>query len=133
MTTATVPTAADVLVELHQRGVEVYIRGDRFGLRPKGKAPDWLKDVMGQLRAELTDFLSDPRRRWKEQAEASLTTVNDPDLREDLRHIFDEREAIASVDGQLGDHEAGRLAYEQLAAAVAALPGEEVLPPRTRT
>ena len=121
MTTATTPTAADILVDLHQRGVEVYIRGDRFGLRPKGKAPDWLKGVLKQLRAELTGLLSDPRRRWKEQAEALLTTVDDPDLREDLRHIFDEREAIASVDGGLGDDEAGRLAYRQLAAAVAAL------------
>ena len=133
MTTATVPTASDVLVELHQRGIEMAVRGDRFGLRPKGKAPDWLKGVMRQLRAELTGLLSDPRRRWKEQAEALLTTVDDPGLREDLRHIFDEREAIASVDGGLGDDQAGRLAYRQLAAAVAALPGEEDQTSGTRT
>jgi len=133
MTTATVPTASDVLVELHQRGIEVSIRGDRFGLRPKGQAPDWLKGVMGQLRAELTDLLSDPRRRWKEQAQALLTTVDDPDLREDLRHIFDEREAIASVDGGLDDDEAGRLAYRQLAGAVAALDQQGEQTSGTRT
>jgi hypothetical protein len=133
MTTATTPTAAALLVELHQRGIEISIRGDRFGLRPKGKAPGWLKGVMRQLRAELMDLLSDPRRRWKEQAEALLTTVDDTDLREDLRHVFDEREAIASVDGGLGDDEAGRLAYRQLAAAVAALAQQGEQSSGTRT
>ena len=118
MTTATIPNAADVLVELHQRGIEISVRGSQFSLRPPGKAPDWLKGVMRQLRAELTELLTDPRRRWKEQAEAVLTTVENPALREDLRHIFDEREAIASVDGGLGDDQAGRLAYEQVLAAL---------------
>ena len=133
MTTATTPTVADILVELHRRGVEISVRGDRFGLRPKGKAPDRLKGIIRQLRVELTDLLSDPRRRWKEQAEALLTTVDDPALREDLRHVFDEREAIASMDGDLGDDEAGRLAYEQIAARVAALARQEEQPSGTRT
>jgi hypothetical protein len=133
MTTATTPTAAEVLVELHRRGIEIAVRGAQFGLRPKGKAPDWLKGIIGQLRAELTDILSDPRRRWKEQGEAPLATVDDPDLREDLRHIFDEREAIVSLDGGLGDDEAGRLAYEQLAAAVAALAQQGEQTSGTRT
>lgn len=114
MTTAATPSAADILVELHQRGIEVSIRGDRFGLRPRGKAPEWLKGIMRQTRAELMDQLADPRRRWKEQARSLLATITDPALREDLQHLFDEREAIASVDGGLDDQSAGQMAYETL-------------------
>jgi len=128
MTVTTTPTAADVLIELHQRGIEITIRGDRFGLRPKGKAPEWLKGVMRQLRPELTDLLSDPRRRWKEQGDALLATVDDPAPREDLQHIFDEREAIASVDGGLDDDRAGQLAYRELAARLVCTAKQEGTP-----
>jgi len=114
MTTVTTPSAADVLMELHRRGIEISIRGDRFSLRPRGETPEWLKGVIRQLRVELLGLLSHPRRRWKEQAEALLMTVDDLSLREDIRHLFDEREAIASVDGGLDDDRAGRLAYREL-------------------
>jgi len=116
MTAVTTPSAADVLVELHQRGIEITIRGEQFGLRPKGKAPDWLKAVMRQVRAELTALLADPRRRWQEQVRVLLSTVDNPAVCEDLIHLFEEREAIASVDGGQDDHHAGQLAYETLIA-----------------
>jgi len=133
MTMTTAPRASDLLVELDRLGVTVTLKGGRISLQPASRVtPDVLAAVRA-CRADLVTLLSDPRRRWKEQAEALLTTLDDPALREDLRHIFDEREAIASVDGGLGDDEAGRLAYEQIAAAVAAIAKQEELPSGTQT
>jgi len=57
--------------------------------------------------------LVDPIPRWREQAEALVAGHPDED-REDLLHLFEEREAIASVDGGQDDYRAGRLAYEAL-------------------
>ena len=113
MTAVTTPSAADILVELDLRGIQVSVRGDLFGLRPRGKAPAWLKEVMRQLRAELVGLLADPRRRWREQAEA-LIAMHPHGDRDDLLHVFDEREAIAALDGGLNDQDAGRLAYQTL-------------------
>ena len=113
MTAAAIPSVADVLIELHRRGIEVSIRGDRFGLRPVGKAPNWLKATMRQLRTELMTLLADPRRRWRQQADV-LIAGRASEQHEDLVHVFDEREAIASVDGGLNDHDAGQRAYETL-------------------
>ena len=116
MTTVTIPSAADILVELHHRGIEISVLDEHFVLRSKGKAPDWLKAIIRQLRTELIDLLADPRRRWHEQVRVLLSTVDNPAVCEDLLHLFDEREAIASVDGGLDDHHAGQLAYETLVA-----------------
>ena len=113
MTVMTTPSAADILVELHHRGIQVSIRAEHFGLRPVGKTPDWLKVIMRQLRAELMALLTDPRRRWREQAEALIAERKHEEC-EDLLHLFAEREAIASVDGGMDDHKAGQLAYETL-------------------
>jgi hypothetical protein len=117
MTAVTTPSAAEILVELDLRGIQVAVRGDRFSLRPKGAAPEWLKTVMRQLRAELASLLADPRRRWREQAEALVALHPDED-REDVLHFFHEREAIAALDGGLNDHDAGCLAYQALRAAL---------------
>jgi hypothetical protein len=65
------------------------------------------------LKPELTALLADPRRRWCEQAEALVAGRPDED-REDLLHVFDEREAIAAIDGGLDDEAAGQLAYQQV-------------------
>ncbi len=113
MTTVTIPTAADILVELDQRGIQLSVKCEYFILCPKGRAPDWLKGVMRQYRAELIDLLANPRRRWREQAEALIAGCPDED-REDILHTFDEREAIAAVDGGLDDEAAGQLAYQQV-------------------
>lgn len=133
MTITTAPRAIDLLVELDRLGISVAPKGDRIGLRPASRIPADLLAAVRDHKTDLVSMLADPRRRWKEQSESLLTTVDDPDLREDLRHIFDEREAIASVDGGLGDDEAGRLAYQQLAGAVVALAGEEDQTPEKRT
>jgi hypothetical protein len=133
MTTTTAPTAADLLVELDRLGVHATLKGDRISLQPASSVPADLLSAVRDHKAELLDLLADPRCRWKEQANALLTTGEDRALREELQTIFDEREAIASVDGGLGDNEAGRLAYGQLAGAVAALDQQGEQTSGTRT
>ena len=61
---------------------------------------------------------------WAKQAAALLSAVERPDLRADLRYLFEEREAIACVDGHLSAHEAGRLAFDQLRRAIGPSGGE---------
>ena len=120
MSAATAPTAVDLLVELDRLGVNVTLKGDWISLKPTSRIPDDLATILREQRADLAALLTDPRRRWKQQAVAILITVDDPDLREGLGHVFDEREAIASVDGGLDDDRAGQLAYRELAAWMAA-------------
>ena len=55
---------------------------------------------------------------WAQQAAALLSTINDGDLRADLRYLYEEREAIACIDGHLSADDAGRLAYGELRGAI---------------
>jgi hypothetical protein len=50
---------------------------------------------------------------WRAMAEKLIKDRPELD-EEELLHIFDEREAVASLDGGLDDHSAGRTAYETL-------------------
>jgi len=109
----TVTTATAILVELDRLGIRASIRANRISLRPASRIPaELLEEVCGAA-AELMALLENPRRRWREQAEALIAGRTDED-REDLLHLFDEREAIASADGGLDDHHAGQLAYDTL-------------------
>ena len=109
--TASTPTA--LLVELDRLGVQSSIKADQISLRPASLIPgELLEEVCGST-AELMVLLENPRRRWREQAEALIARYTDED-HEDLLHLFDEREAIASIDGGQDDHHAGQLAYEAL-------------------
>lgn len=54
-----------------------------------------------------------PRLCWRRQAQALIGPRSDEE-REDLLHLFDEREAIASIDGGQDEDHAGRLAYDTL-------------------
>jgi hypothetical protein len=99
----------DAICASGRRGIEPHRRNRRNVSAPAANPPD---------EVGLATSPTAPRSRWREQAEALLATVDDPDLREDFRLVYDEREAIASVDGGLGDDDAGRLAYAELVAAV---------------
>ena len=59
-----------------------------------------------------------PSPYWSKRAAALLATIADDDQRVALRDLYDEREAIAFVDGRLSPHDAGRLAYDELAETV---------------
>ena len=109
----TATTATPLLVELDRLGVQSSIKANQISLRPASLIPaELLEEVCGSA-AELMALLENPRRRWREQAEALIAGRPDGD-RQDLLHLFDEREAIASIDGWQDDHHAGQLAYESL-------------------
>ncbi len=55
---------------------------------------------------------------WAQQAAALLSMLDDDDLRADLRYLFEEREAIACIDGHLSADDAGRLAFGELRGAI---------------
>jgi hypothetical protein len=112
---ATVPLvdAARLLVELDRLGVHVRIKGDRLSLRPASRIPPELLGAVRPCKAQLMALLAEPRRRWRGQAKVMVTQAAEPNRHSDLLMVFDEREAIAAVDGGLDDGAAGRLAYEQ--------------------
>ena len=113
MPVLTATTATALLVELDRLGVRSSIKANQISLRPASLIPtELLEEVCGSA-AELMALIENPRRRWREQAEALIAGRPDED-REGLLHLFDEREAIASIDGGLDDHQAGQLAYETL-------------------
>jgi hypothetical protein len=120
MTITTALTAADLLVELDHLGVSATLKGGLISLQPASSVPPDLIAAIRECRADLAALLAEPRRRWREQAEALLATVADPAHRADLQHLFDEREAIASVDGGLDEDRAGQLAYREVIAHVVA-------------
>jgi len=120
MTTMIVSTAPDLLVELDRLGVRAALKDGRISLRPAGLIPSGLLVAIRERKTELATLLSEPRRRWRAQARALLAPVTAPAVREDLLYLFDEREAIASVDGRLSDDLAGELAYRELVPRVVA-------------
>ena len=114
MTPETSLAPAELLVELHRLGVRAAIKCDALSLRPATRVSPSLLEAVRVSKAEIMALLADPRRRWRVQAEAVIGKVEGRDLRQDLLDVFDEREAIASVDGGMGDDAAGQLAYETL-------------------
>jgi hypothetical protein len=121
MTTMIVSTAPDLLVELDRLGVRAALKGGRISLQPASLIPPGLLVVIRERKTDLAALLAEPRHRWRTQAQALLAPVTAPALREDLLYLFDEREAIASVDGRLSDDLAGELAYRELVPKVIAL------------
>ena len=120
MTTMIVPTASDLLVELDRLGVRSALKGGRISLQPASLIPPDLLVVARERKTDVAALLAEPRRRWHAQAQALLASVTAPAIREDLLYLFDEREAIASVDGHLNDDLAGELAYRELMPKVVA-------------
>jgi hypothetical protein len=113
MTVTADRTPAEVLLDLDARGIVIDMASDRLRLRPTPLLSREVIDQAQACRLGLMSLLADPRRRWREQA-ATLIAAYPREPQEDLLHVFDEREAIASMDGCLDDHEAGQLAYDTL-------------------
>ena len=120
MTTMIVSTVPDLLVELDRLGVRATLKGGRISLQPASLIPPDLLVVIRERKTDLTALLAEPRRRWRAQAQELLAPVTAPAIREDLLYLFDEREAIASVDGRLNDDLTGELAYRELVPRVVA-------------
>jgi len=119
MTTQTILSPASLLAELHRLGIRAEARGDNLSLRPASCIPPALLDNIRGAKVEILSLLADPRYRWRTQAEVIFDQIEDVDLRQDLVDVFEEREAIASVDGHLDDDAAGQTAYEHLVTELA--------------
>jgi len=124
MPSLTAPNVTAILVDLDRLGVQASTRAGQISLRPASRVPAELLEDVCDLAAEMMTLLADPRCRWRQQAEALIVGHPDDD-REDLLHLFDEREAIASIDGNLDDDDAGRLAYGELASRLAMESGRQ--------
>jgi hypothetical protein len=70
----------------------------------------------GRHDAEMT--MQREATRWAKQAATLIASVQDAELRDDLRLRFEERAAICEVDGRLTRAEAERVAYDGVVAAV---------------
>jgi hypothetical protein len=114
MTSSPYLIAGGLLATLQAMNVEVEVRGDQLALHPRGRLTAKLVETLKTHKADLLTLLTEPRRRWRVQAEALVGSVAQPAQCDDLLELFDEREAIASVDGASGDDAAGRMAYEHL-------------------
>ena len=109
----TVMTAPALLVELDSLGGQASIKAGQISLRPASQLTDELLERARGAATDLMLLLADPRCRWREQAVVLVAGRPDGD-HEELLHVFDEREAIASFDGGQEADRAGELAYETL-------------------
>ena len=113
-----VTKAPALLVELDRLGIQAGIKAGRIRLHPARRIPSELLERVCGSAADVMAQIENPRRRWRRQAQALIAGRPAQD-REDLLHLFDEREAIVSVDAELDDQQAGQTAYATLSACLA--------------
>lgn len=122
--------AAELLTGLHARGVILTARGDRLRYdAPRGALTPDDKALLVRFKPEILSLLSPPpptSADWARKAASLLSTIEDNEQRAGLRFDFEERAGICEFEGGLARDEAERIAYEGLAASVAALRGGEV-------
>ena len=106
-----------LMTELRARGIELAAMGDRLRYRPVDAVPPGLLTQLRVHKAELMTILR-AGDYWARQAAALLAPVADPDLRADLRELFEHRAAICEFDGGLDRTEAERVAFAELRAAM---------------
>ena len=102
-----------LLVQLAHLGVGVVAKDDRISLKPASRLSAEHLSFVSACKPELMVLLQEPRRRWRAQAQELIKNLSAED-RDDLLDMFDEREGIASVHGELDDHSAGQVAYKAL-------------------
>lgn len=106
-------TTMALLDELHAHDVHLAVQGARLTYdAPVGALTPDLRASLVTRKPEVLAVLGGD---WYGAAAALLDQVNDPDRRDDLRFIFEERAAIAEYDGNLPRIEAERVAYMDLA------------------
>lgn len=110
-------TAVAILDELRQRGVEVRVDGSRLLFRPLDRVPPELLTQLRIRKAELMTILQ-AGDYWARRAAALLSNVTDPDVRADLRELFEHRAAVCEFDGNLSRTDAERVAFGELRAAM---------------
>lgn len=111
----TAPTA--LLDELRRYGIELRAEGNRLRYRPVDAISPVLLTQLRIHKAELMIILQ-TGDYWARHAAALLSGVADPDLRADLRELFEHRAAVCEFEGGLSRTDAERLAFGELQAAM---------------
>jgi hypothetical protein len=77
--------------------------------------PAWINRARESLSRRKDEYR---HPSWSRQASALIASIEDSDIRADLRERFEERVAICEIDGNLPTDEAERIAYEQIRQAI---------------
>jgi len=107
----------ELLSELTRRGVE--LRPYKAGIlyRPREAVTPELIERIRESKVELRMVLAGPGV-WAQAAAGILATVEDDDLRADLRYLFEERAGICEYEGNMKRDDAERIGYECLLRAM---------------
>lgn len=105
-------TPARLIVDLAKAGITLAVRGDK--LIVNGPQHLLTEHVLRQLKTHKAAIMPLVKVDWARRTAYLLNKVNDPDRRADLREQFEERAAIAEIDGGLPRDEAERIGYEQI-------------------
>lgn len=110
----------EVLIEqLRDRDIRLSANGDQLVVdAPRGALTEQLRGTLQEHKAELLAVLTD-RNLWARRAAGLLSGVADPDLRADLRELFEHRAAVCEFDGGLSRADAERIAFGELQRATA--------------
>ena len=115
-----------LLFELIRRGVELAPVGlDQLRYRPVDALDDNLRAALVARKQELLPIVRLmclpplPAGLWARCASALLSAFSNPEVRADLRELFEEQAAIFEYDGILSRDEAERLSFLQLREASA--------------
>lgn len=112
----TLHTGRKMLTDLRRAGVLLSANGDRLTFdAPAGAMTPDLRAMLKAGKAELLAVLAGD---YLAAALALVLRETDADRREALADRFDEREAIAVIDGDLTEPEAQRSAYIDLCRAM---------------
>ncbi|MCH7591186.1 MAG: hypothetical protein IH989_00190 [Planctomycetes bacterium] len=111
-------TGVLLLEQLQERDIRLSANGDRLVVdAPRGLLTAQLRETLLDRKAELLAILAD-RDDSARQAAALLSRVDDPDVRADLRELFEHRAAVCEFDGGLSRTDAERIALSELYAAI---------------
>ncbi|MCH7884414.1 MAG: hypothetical protein IIC01_04110 [Planctomycetes bacterium] len=111
-------TGEVLLEQLRERDIRLSANGDRLVVdAPRGALTEQLRGTLREHKAELLAIVTAPDL-WARRAAALLSGVADPDLRADLRELFEHRAAVCEFDGGLSRTDAERVAFGELQAAM---------------